>query len=184
MVLRDRDGAIRAFHNVCRHRGARLLDGSGNCPATITCPYHGWAYRHDGALIGMPVRESFPGLDRAEHGLRPVRTDIAFGFVFVCLAGDPPPVSKVWGRLAEELLPYRLEEMVPIEPITQETWPVDWKIAMDNYLESYHVPIGHPGLNRMFTPDYEDQASVPGVARGTRVATAESTAEDCPISTS
>ena len=166
MVLRDRDGSIRGFHNVCRHRGARLLDGSGNCPATITCPYHGWTYRHDGGLIGMPVRESFPGLDRAEHGLRPVRTDIAFGFVFVCLAGDPPPVAKTWGSLAEELLPYRLEEMVPLEPISQETWNVDWKIAMDNYLESYHVPIGHPGLYRMFTPDYEDQASVPGIARG------------------
>jgi phenylpropionate dioxygenase-like ring-hydroxylating dioxygenase large terminal subunit len=166
MVLRDRDGSIRGFHNVCRHRGARLLDGSGNCPATITCPYHGWTYRHDGGLIGMPVRESFPGLDREQHALRPVRTDIAFGFVFVCLAGDPPPVSKIWGRLAEEFLPYRFEDMVPLGPITQETWNVDWKIAMDNYLESYHVPIGHPGLNRMFTPDYEDQASVPGVARG------------------
>jgi phenylpropionate dioxygenase-like ring-hydroxylating dioxygenase large terminal subunit len=166
MVLRDRDGSIRGFHNVCRHRGARLLDGEGNCPATITCPYHGWTYRHDGSLIGMPVRESFPGLDRADHGLRPVRTDIAFGFVFVCLTGDPPPVSKVWGKLAEEFVPYRFEEMVPLGPISQEIWPVDWKIAMDNYLESYHVPIGHPGLYRMFTPDYEDQASVPGVARG------------------
>ena len=166
MVLRDRDGSIRGFHNVCRHRGARLLDGSGNCPATITCPYHGWTYRHDGGLIGMPVRESFPGLDRSEHGLRPVRTDVAFGFVFVCLAGDPPPVAKLWGKLAEEFLPYRFEDMVPLGPITQETWNVDWKIAMDNYLESYHVPVGHPGLYRMFTPDYEDQASVPGVARG------------------
>ncbi len=85
-------------------------------PATITCPYHGWTYRHDGGLIGMPVRESFPGLDRAEHGLRPVRTDIAFGFVFVCLAGDPPPVAKIWGKLAEEFLPYRFEEMVPLGP--------------------------------------------------------------------
>src|SRR6266481_3547135 len=142
VVLRDRDGSIRAFHNVCRHRGARLLDGSGNCPATITCPYHGWTYRHDGGLMGMPVRESFPGLDRAEHGLRPVRTDIAFGFVFVCRAGDPPPVSRVWGKLAEELLPYRLEDMVPLEPVSEETWSVDWKIAMDNYIESYQVLIG------------------------------------------
>jgi phenylpropionate dioxygenase-like ring-hydroxylating dioxygenase large terminal subunit len=166
MVLRDRDGSIRAFHNVCRHRGARLLDGSGNCPATITCPYHGWTYRHDGGLIGMPVRESFPGLDRGEHGLRPVRVDIALSFVWVCLAGDPPPVAKVWGQLADELLPYRLQDMVPLGPISQESWPVDWKIAMDNYLESYHVPIGHPGLYRMFTPDYQDQANVPGVARG------------------
>ncbi|MGO9933865.1 MAG: aromatic ring-hydroxylating oxygenase subunit alpha [Steroidobacteraceae bacterium] len=166
MVLRDRDGSIRAFHNVCRHRGARLLDGSGNCAATITCPYHGWTYRHDGGLIGMPVRESFPGLDRGEHGLRAVRVDIAMSFVWVCLAGDPPPVAKVWGQLADELLPYRLQDMVPLGPITQEAWPVDWKIAMDNYLESYHVPIGHPGLFRMFTPDYDDQAAVPGVARG------------------
>jgi phenylpropionate dioxygenase-like ring-hydroxylating dioxygenase large terminal subunit len=119
----------------------------------------------------MPVRESFPGLDRAEHGLRTVRTDIAFGFVFVCLApdtefGPPPPVSSTWGKLAEELAPYRCEEMVPLGRITSDVWNVDWKIAMDNYLESYHVPIGHPGLYRMFTPDYEDQATVPGVARG------------------
>ena len=166
LVLRDHDGSIRGFHNVCRHRGARLLDGSGNCPATITCPYHGWTYRHDGGLIGMPVRESFPGLDRSEHGLKAVRVDIAMNFVWVCLAGDPPPVAKLWGQLADELLPYRLQDMVPLGPITEEHWPVDWKLAMDNYLESYHVPIGHPGLFRMFTPDYDDQKGVPGVARG------------------
>jgi len=166
MVLRDRDGSIRAFHNVCRHRGARLLDGSGNCPTAVTCPYHGWTYRHDGGLIGMPVRESFPGLDRSLYGLRPVRVEVALSFVWICLAGDPPPIATVWGELADELAPYRLEDMVPLGPITQESWPVDWKIAMDNYLESYHVPIGHPGLYRMFTPDYEDQKAVPGVARG------------------
>ncbi len=165
MVLRDRDGSIRGFHNVCRHRGARLLDGSGNCAATITCPYHGWTYKHDGSLIGMPcARASRPRPLRARPAA--VRTDVAFGFVFVCLAGDPPPVAKIWGKLAEEFLPYRFEDMVPLGPISQEIWPVDWKIAMDNYLESYHVPVGHPGLYRMFTPDYEDQASVPGVARG------------------
>jgi phenylpropionate dioxygenase-like ring-hydroxylating dioxygenase large terminal subunit len=166
LVLRDRDGSIRGFHNVCRHRGSRLLDGAGTCPATITCPYPGWSYRQDGALVGVPMRDSFPGLDRAEHSLRPVRVDTALGFVFVCLAGDPPPVADTWGKLAEELAPYRLEEMVPLAPISTDVWHVDWKIAMDNYLESYHVPIGHPGLYRMFTPDYEDQLSVPGVARG------------------
>jgi phenylpropionate dioxygenase-like ring-hydroxylating dioxygenase large terminal subunit len=171
LVLRARDGAIKAFHNVCRHRGARLLDGAGACPTAITCPYHGWTYRHDGGLIGTPVRDSFPGLVRADHGLRPVRTDMAFGFVFVCLTPDsafgaPPPVAEQWGALGAELLPYRCEEMVPLGPITSDVWNVDWKIAMDNYLESYHVPIGHPGLYRMFTPDYEDQATVPGVARG------------------
>jgi phenylpropionate dioxygenase-like ring-hydroxylating dioxygenase large terminal subunit len=165
-VLRDKDGSIKAFHNVCRHRGARLLDGAGSCPATLTCPYHGWSYRHDGGLVGVPMRDTFPGLDRSQHSLRPVRVDIALGFVFVCLAGDPTPIAKTWGRLVEELAPYRLEEMVPLAPISTDVWNVDWKIAMDNYLESYHVPIGHPGLYRMFTPDYEDQAHVPGVARG------------------
>jgi phenylpropionate dioxygenase-like ring-hydroxylating dioxygenase large terminal subunit len=165
-ALRDKDGTIKAFHNVCRHRGARILDGAGTCPATITCPYHGWSYRQDGSLIGVPMRDSFPNLDRAAHGLRPVRVDTALGFVFVCLAGDPPPVAKTWGTLAEELALYRFEDMVPLAPISTDVWNVDWKIAMDNYLESYHVPIGHPGLYRMFTPDYDDQASVPGVARG------------------
>ena len=169
LVLRDREGVIRAFHNVCRHRGARLLDGAGNCQ-TITCPYHGWTYRQDGALIGTPMRESFPGLDRSVHALRTVRVDVSFGFVFVWLADDdgtaPRSVSDVWGRLGEELAPYRCADMVPLGPITSDVWQVDWKIAMDNYLESYHVPVGHPGLFRMFTPDYDDTAAVPGVARG------------------
>src|SRR6202050_5160682 len=165
-VLRDRDGSIKAFHNVCRHRGARIVDGSGTCAATITCPYHGWSYRQDGSLVGVPMRGTSPGLDHADYGLRPVRVDTALGFVFVCLAGDPLPVAKTWGKLAEELAPYRFEDMVPLAPISTDVWNVDWKIAMDNYLESYHVPIGHPGLYRMFTPDYEDQAQVPGVARG------------------
>ena len=166
VALRDKAGAIRAYHNVCRHRGTRLLDGAGSCPGTITCPYHGWTYQYDGSLMATPVRESFPGLDRKEYGLKPVRVEIMLGFVFVCLAGDPPPPAQVWGQLLEEFAPYRFEDLVPITPIYHEEWAVDWKIAMDNYLESYHVPIGHPGLNRMFTPDYHDQRNVPGIARG------------------
>ncbi|MGO8971923.1 MAG: aromatic ring-hydroxylating oxygenase subunit alpha [Steroidobacteraceae bacterium] len=166
VVLRDREGEIRGFHNVCRHRGSRLLDASGNCPGPITCPYHGWSYRQDGSLLGVPMRESFPGLDRNDFSLKTVRIDVAFGFVFVALRGDPPPVSQVWGSLANELSEYRVAEMVPLGPISYDTWNVDWKIAIDNYLESYHVPIGHPGLNRMFTPDYEDQSAVASVARG------------------
>jgi phenylpropionate dioxygenase-like ring-hydroxylating dioxygenase large terminal subunit len=166
IVLRDRDGAIRGFHNVCRHRGARILDGSGNCPGPMTCPYHGWSYRHDGSLVGVPVRDSFPGLERAQFGLRTVRVDTVLGFVFVALRGDPPPLAQTWGPLLEELAPYRIEEMVQLGPISEEVWDVDWKLAMDNYLESYHVPIGHPGLNRMFTPDFEDQKGSGSIARG------------------
>jgi len=166
MVLRDRGGGVRAFHNVCRHRGTRLLDGAGKCRATITCPYHGWSYQYDGTLLATPVRESFPDLDRRRYGLKPVRTEVMMGFVFVCLAGDPPPPSTMWAPVLDEIAPYRPEEMVPISSIYTEEWHANWKIAMDNYLESYHVPTGHPGLNRLFTPDYEDQRGIPGIARG------------------
>jgi phenylpropionate dioxygenase-like ring-hydroxylating dioxygenase large terminal subunit len=171
VAVRNSQGEIQVFHNVCRHRGARILEGSrgrlgGNCPGVITCPYHGWSYRLTGELIGMPVRESFPGLDRSQHGLKPARMAIQFGFVFVSLAGDPPPLESVWGAFLEDFAPYRFETMQPLGPLYVEHWDVDWKIAMDNYLESYHVPIGHPGLFRMFTPDYDDKANLPGVARG------------------
>ncbi len=166
VVIRDKEGQIQAFHNVCRHRGARMLDGAGKCQGTITCPYHGWSYRFDGGLIGVPSKETFADLDRNALGLLPVRTDTFLGFVFVCLAGNPPSPREMFGPLAEEFAPYRLEECQPLSAITTEVWNVDWKLAMDNYLESYHVPIGHPGLARMFTPDYEDQRGVPGVARG------------------
>jgi phenylpropionate dioxygenase-like ring-hydroxylating dioxygenase large terminal subunit len=167
VAVRDSQGEIQAFHNVCRHRGARILEGSGNCPGAITCPYHGWSYRLSGELLGMPVRESFPGLDRSQHGLKPVRMAIQFGFVFVNLAGDPPPLQSIWGSFLDDFAPHRFETLQPLGPLYIEHWDVDWKIAMDNYLESYHVPIGHPGLFRMFTPDYDDQTNLPtGVARG------------------
>lgn len=168
VVLRDRDGRIRGFHNVCRHRGARLLDDGGHCPGVIVCPYHGWSYNYAGMLVGVPGREGFPGIDRAEYGLKPVHVEVALGFVFVCLAASPPPpLQERFAPFMDELAPYRLEEMVPLVPVSYEEWDVDWKVAMDNYLESYHVPVGHPGLNRMFTPDYEDQKGAHGIARGT-----------------
>ena len=103
--LRDREGVIRAFHNVCRHRGSRLLDGDGNCAGPITCPYHGWSYRHDGALLGVAARDTFLELDKSQYGLRQVKVDVAFGFVFIALAGDPQPVSRMWGTLADEFAP-------------------------------------------------------------------------------
>jgi phenylpropionate dioxygenase-like ring-hydroxylating dioxygenase large terminal subunit len=167
VAVRNSQGEIQAFHNVCRHRGARILEGTGNCPGAITCPYHGWSYRLNGDLIGMPVRESFPGLERSQHGLKPVRMAVRFGFVFVNLAGDPPPLETLWGSFLDDFTPHQFETLEPLGPLYIEHWDVDWKIAMDNYLESYHVPIGHPGLFRMFTPDYDDMTNLPtGVARG------------------
>ncbi|MBV9345364.1 MAG: aromatic ring-hydroxylating dioxygenase subunit alpha [Gammaproteobacteria bacterium] len=166
VAVRDSHGEVRAFHNVCRHRGARLLAGHGNCPGAITCPYHGWSYRHSGDLLGIPARDTFPPLERAQLGLKPVRLQIFLGFVFVCVAGTPPPIDQVLAEVAEEFLPFRFEEMELLSEYV-EHWECDWKVAIDNYLESYHVPIGHPGLYRTFTPDYDDQRRLhSGVARG------------------
>jgi len=168
VVLREGTGTIAAYHNVCRHRAARLLHGTGTCRGgAITCPYHGWTYNLNGTLRGLPVSKSFPGLDRSTHGLIKPRMEIMAGFVFVCLQGDAPAPSESWGDMVNDFQPYQFEKMVPLAPMYYEHWDVDWKVAMDNYLESYHVPIGHPGLNRMFTPDYDDQLNLPsGVARG------------------
>src|ERR1700716_4678630 len=91
VAIRNSQGEIQVFHNVCRHRGTRILEGSrgsqgGNCPGVITCPYHGWSYRLSGELIGMPVRESFSRLDRSQNGVEPGREGSRVGFVFVWLA--------------------------------------------------------------------------------------------------
>lgn len=166
VALKDSQGEIRAFHNVCRHRGARILDGVGNCAGAMSCPYHGWSYRLNGELLAISSRDTFPPLDRTQLGLKPVRMKVLFGFVFVCLAGDPKPLEEIFAGVAGEFAPHRFEAMEQLGTTYIEHWDCDWKIAMDNYLESYHVPIGHPGLNRMFTPDYDDQRNFAGVARG------------------
>src|SRR6266581_9769670 len=82
LVLRAEDGAVRAFHNVCRHRAARLLDGPrGHCGRRITCPYHAWTYGLDGRLLGVPNRDGFTGLNPARHGLVPLEHEVFMGFI-------------------------------------------------------------------------------------------------------
>src|SRR5215472_14930003 len=118
IVLREPGGEIRALRNVCRHRGTRLLEGAGHCHGRITCPYHGWTYRYDGSLLATPARESFPDLDLREHSLAAVRFEVTLGFVWVCLGAEaPPPPSEVWAPFMEELAPYRLEDLVPTQPL-------------------------------------------------------------------
>lgn len=151
-VVRDRDHSLRAFHNVCRHRGSRLLYGSGRLKrSVITCPYHGWTYGADGELRGVPQEEAFPGLDKSCLGLKPVETDVFLGFIFVRLRdnGGPHP-DQLWAPYREDVDQYRVPEMEALTPIDETEWPCDWKIAVDNNLECYHVMMGHPGLNRMF----------------------------------
>jgi phenylpropionate dioxygenase-like ring-hydroxylating dioxygenase large terminal subunit len=164
VVVRGRDGELRGFQNVCRHRGARLVDEAGICRGLLTCPYHGWSYGLDGSLAGVPSSASFPGLDRADYGLNRVDLEVFHGLVFVRIAGDGPGVAEMWGDIADIVAPYGIEEMVPSDQSWTEVWESNWKVAVDNNLENYHVPIGHPGYHRMLDSDLMGFMNEHGVA--------------------
>jgi Rieske 2Fe-2S family protein len=151
-VVRGADGELRAFSNVCRHRAARVLDGAGNCGKAMRCPYHGWTYALDGRLLAIPEKTGFAGFDKDMIGLWPLSVGVAAGFVFVCLNPEPEPLSEYLGPFERWMAPYRAERLVPSgEHIT--VLPVNWKNSIDNYLEGYHIPVGHPGLLRLL--DYK-----------------------------
>ena len=153
LVLRDDEGELRAFRNVCRHRGSRLLSGSGDCGKAIRCRYHGWTYRFDGELIGVPEGRAIPGLDKSALGLFPARVEVMSGLVFVNLDVHATPLAEQVGELPERLDRYGLDKLkVLVEDETHQ--PANWKIVTDNYLEGYHVPIAHPGLMRLL--DYKN----------------------------
>jgi carnitine monooxygenase subunit len=159
IIVRDQDAEIRAFHNVCRHRGARLLDGpSGHCAGRITCPYHAWTYALDGRLVGVPQRGDFPGLDAAQHGLRPLEHEVYMGFIFVRFAPGLPSVREMAAPYEHELAAYRFEELVPLGRVAHRRRAVNWKNVADNYSDGLHINVAHPGLTRLFGRGYGIEA--------------------------
>jgi choline monooxygenase len=153
LVLRGAEGELRAFRNVCRHRGSRLLSGSGDCGKAIRCRYHGWTYRFDGELIGVPEGRAIPGIDKSALGLFPARVEVMSGLVFVNLDIHAAPLAEQVAGLPERLERYGLERLKVKEEKTPSIQPANWKIVVDNFLEGYHVPIAHPGLMRLL--DYK-----------------------------
>jgi phenylpropionate dioxygenase-like ring-hydroxylating dioxygenase large terminal subunit len=165
-VMRGEDGEIRAFHNVCRHRAAAVVRGdTGNCGHAVRCFYHGWTYGLDGRLKAVPGEAGFPGLDKGRLGLKPIEFEVWQGFVFVRFAGSGPSVAERFRPYERELAAYRSAEMEPIGGRWDVEIAVDWKNVMDNYLEGYHVPVGHPGLFRLFGNDYEVEVKEGNVNR-------------------
>ena len=152
LVLRDDEGGLRAFRNVCRHRGSRLLSGSGDCGKAIRCRYHGWTYRFDGQLIGVPEGRAIPGLDKSALGLFPARVEVMSGLVFVNLDIHATPLAEQVAGLPERMERYGIERL-QVRQEKPTTQPANWKIVVDNFLEGYHVPIAHPGLMRLL--DYK-----------------------------
>src|SRR5215211_3506425 len=154
LVLRGDDGEIRAFRNVCRHRGSQLLRGSGRCKKAIRCRYHGWTYdATDGKLLGVPEHRGFAELDKSKLGLMPARVDSLAGLLFVNLDPDAPSLAETTGDLGSRLERYSLPELARFTNFGETRQPANWKIVAENYLEGYHVPIAHPGLMRLL--DYK-----------------------------
>src|SRR5690606_33217301 len=100
IVIRGDDDQLRAFTNVCRHRGARLMDGPSGCARKLVCPYHAWTYGLDGQLVGVPMKSDYPNLDPRKHGLAVVEHEVFEGFIFVRLENDGGP------SVAEMMAPY------------------------------------------------------------------------------
>lgn len=161
LVVRDEDGALRAFRNVCRHRGSELLTGAGTCKRAIRCRYHGWTYRFDGTLIGVPEHRTIPNLDKASLPLLPAQVEVLAGLVFVHLDPHATPLSHLCAGLEQRLARYRIPDLVPSGTGGGSRQRANWKVVVDNYLEGYHVPIAHPGLMRLldyqrYTPEIHD----------------------------
>jgi carnitine monooxygenase subunit len=158
VVIRGDDGAARAFHNVCRHRGSRILDGTRGCAKKFVCPYHGWAYEKDGRLSGVPNKGDYGALNRTGLGLKAVDIEIWQGFVFIRLAGEGPSITEMMAPYAAMIALYLFEDLMPMGRVSSRPRAVNWKNVADNYSDGLHIPIAHPGLTRLFGRSYGIEA--------------------------
>jgi len=167
LILRGQDGAVRAFHNICRHRGSRLVaDEKGECRNALVCPFHGWVYNLDGTLRGAARPRSFPPLDKNEFALKTLECEVWQGFVFIRFAPGPQPsVAELMKPFEEELSHYRAEEMVPAGGIWTHESHVNWKSVRDVDNEGYHVAMAHPALQDLYGSTYYDEPFVDGLCR-------------------
>lgn len=162
IVCRDRDGALHAHHNVCRHRGTQLVaEERGRVERFFQCPYHAWAYGLDGACLGTPLFTPEAGIpddqrgafdtsgvtafDKADYGLHPARVAAWGCLVFVCLDPEAPSLESELGDLPARLEGYRLDEQRLLRRVDYEI-AANWKLVGENFMEYYHLPWVHPGL--------------------------------------
>ena len=179
LITRDNDDVIRVFHNVCSHRGMHLADAPCRTNGLVRCPYHSWTYQLDGKLRGTPHIGGFgvhehPEFNKAEGALREVRTETWLGCVFVNLSGTAEDFQSYIAPLTRQF-----NELCSVDERkrfvsdnqsgrTHLTVKSNWKLAVENYLESYHLPSVHPELNRIsplqehFSLDYFDQGAGQG----------------------
>jgi Rieske 2Fe-2S family protein len=139
VIIRHGDGALRAFHNVCRHRGMLMLDGSGNALEDITCSYHGWRYDLDGRLSVVPQRRTqFPDLDAAACGLWQASVDEWEGMVFVNPTSTARPLPEALGRLPDHIGSYRPGQLTLVGAVDVPA-ACNWKLLVENHVDVYHL---------------------------------------------
>lgn len=147
-IVRGNDGVLRAFSNVCRHRASTILDGNG-CAKSLRCPYHGWTYSLDGALLVAPEFEGVEEWKRGDVRLPSVKVEVWGPFVFVNVDSEAIPLKELMGDIPEQIsalgcavndlhFSYRRDYLIRC----------NWKVYVDNYLEGYHLPAAHPSLFR------------------------------------
>ena len=156
-IMRDHAGTVRAFHNVCRHRGSTLLDesasgtgsgaGSGKV-VRIQCPYHAWIYDLDGSLKRAPHTEEIADFDLADQKLLPVRLETWQGFLFINLDPAAPPLLEYLADLPAAIGNYPVAGLKRARRIEYDV-DANWKVIGENYSECYHCPGVHPQLNRL-----------------------------------
>ncbi|MEM9155094.1 MAG: aromatic ring-hydroxylating dioxygenase subunit alpha [Cyanobacteria bacterium P01_F01_bin.33] len=144
---------LRAFHNVCRHRGLQLVDKSCNARGHLRCPYHAWTYRLNGTLISTPhfggyFQDATEALDRSTKGLIPIRCEQWLDLVFVNLSGDGPPLAEYLRSVRDRWSDYDLSLLRREPREIRLHCNANWKLAVENFSESYHLSWVHPALNK------------------------------------
>lgn len=144
-VIRGRDGKLRAFDNVCRHRASRVVKGEiGSCSNSIVCPFHGWSYGFDGRLGDVPAGQNFPGLEKSKIALPELQLEEWMGFVFVRFTGDGPSVSEQLAPVHDEARLYRFEDMRPWGERTRIDCNFNWKLFIESDSRRHRNPLGRP----------------------------------------
>ncbi|MDB9529373.1 aromatic ring-hydroxylating dioxygenase subunit alpha [Oscillatoria sp. CS-180] len=152
VLVRDRLGTLRAFHNICSHRGLQLVAKPCNTRGHIRCPYHSWTYRADGSLKSTPhfggyYKDSYDGFDRDSKGLQAIRCDQWLDMVFVNLSGDAPPLEDYLQPVRDRWADYDLGLLRRESREVTLQCDANWKLAVENFSESYHLNWVHPALN-------------------------------------
>ncbi len=166
IITRDAGGAVRAFYNVCRHRGTRICaTPQGAFAGRITCPYHGWTYALDGLLVGAPHMDEST-FSRADYPLHAVHTGVWDGHIFLNFAEHPQPLAAQLAALPEKFAPWRMQELRLARRIVYDV-RANWKLIVLNYNECLHCPLVHPAINKLTSYlSADNEAPQPGYLGG------------------